>query len=299
MGPSVMTTIGNRLFCFGLGYTARRLARRLAAQGWVIAGTCRDPKSHAALVNEGYDVCLFDRDTPLLEHCDPLVRATHILSSIPPDEAGDPVIDMVGPRLGICSELVWIGYLSTTGVYGDTGGEWVDESAELNPSSARSHRRVLAEKAWLALSSASVPPPSIFRLAGIYGPGRSAIDTVRGGQARRIDKPDHAFSRIHVDDLVAVLDRSMGQSMPGAVYNVCDDEPAPQEQVVAFACQLLGVNPPRLVPFEDAQLSPMAKSFYADNRRVCNDRIKSALGFRLHYPTYREGLEAIAALARS
>jgi nucleoside-diphosphate-sugar epimerase len=299
MGSFGVTGTDRRLFCFGLGYSARRLAEELAAQGWLIAGTCRDPKLYDQLISQGYDVWLFDRDTVLPSDCDALDRATHILSSVPPDEDGDPVIDLAGPRLRMCSKLIWGGYLSTTGVYGDTAGKWIDESAALKPTNARSRRRALAEKAWMKqFAEYELPPPHIFRLAGIYGPGRSAIDTVRAGRAHRIDKPGHAFSRIHVDDLVAILRVSMGLSRSGAIYNVCDDEPAPQEQVIAYACELLGVDVPPLIPFEDADLSEMARSFYADNRRVRNERVKSVHGLRLQYPTYREGVRSLANLVK-
>ncbi len=286
-----------RLFCFGLGYSALRLAQSLADQGWSIAGTCRDPKQYDQLTGRGYEIWRFDRDTPLPSACDALEHATHIVSSIPPDAEGDPVVDVVGPRLGGCNDLVWAGYLSTTGVYGDTGGEWVDEHSELKPTNARSQCRVLAEQAWITLfAELALSPPHVFRLAGIYGPGRSAIEVIRAGRAHRIDKPGHVFSRIHVDDLVAILQASMGLSQTGTVYNVCDDEPAPQEQVIAFACALLGVDVPPLMRFEDADLSEMARSFYADNRRVRNDRVKTAHGLRLQYPTYRAGLRSIASL---
>ena len=290
-----MTITGGTLFCFGLGYSARRLAKNLIAEGWSVAGTCGDPQQQEQLAIEGYDVSLFDRGTPLPDEYDPLDRATHILSSVPPDD-GDPVVDLVGKRIATCNGLVWVGYLSTTGVYGDTGGAWVDEDTPLRPTGERSRRRANAERAWLDLGANDHVPVHVFRLAGIYGPARSAIDTVRAGRARRIDKPGHLFSRIHVEDLAAVLMASMHTPRPGAIYNVCDDAPAPQEQVVAYACELLGVEPPPLVPFEEAELSDMARSFYADNRRVRNDLVKSAHGLRLRYPTYREGLSAIANL---
>jgi nucleoside-diphosphate-sugar epimerase len=191
--------------------------------------------------------------------------------------------------------LAWVGYLSTTGVYGDRDGGWVDETSELRPSGARGRRRVAAETAWLDLWRDRGVPVHIFRLAGIYGPGRSPFDALRAGTAKRIVKPGQVFSRIHVDDLASVLLSSIARPRPGAVYNVCDDEPASPADVVAHAAQLLGAPPPPLVSFDEAALSPMARSFYADNKRVSNALIKTELGVRLRYPDYRAGLAAILA----
>ena len=287
-----MTTPG-RLFCFGLGYTAARLAARVAAEGWSVAGTCRDGEHRQRLMREGYDVSLFSRDMPLDGGI--LAGATHVLSSIPPDESGDPVLDLLGYEICRSEVLKWVGYLSTTGVYGDAGGDWVDEQSMCNPTSLRSRRRLAVEQAWQALHETYDLPVHVFRLAGIYGPGRSAIDAVRAGRAHRIYKPGHRFSRIHVDDIATALEASMRAPQPGAIFNVCDDAPAAQHDVVAYACELLGDEPPPLVSFAAADLSDMARSFYADNRRVRNDRLKSALGLTLRYPTYREGLKAILA----
>jgi nucleoside-diphosphate-sugar epimerase len=239
---------------------------------------------------------LFDRGRPLADPAAALAGVTDIVSSVPPDAAGDPVLDAHQDALVALPGVRWFGYLSTTGVYGDTGGALVDEAAPLNPSAGRSRRRVEAERRWLALTSGGARfPVHIFRLAGIYGAGRSPLDQVRAGEARRIDKPGHAFSRIHVDDIAAVLRASMARPDPGRVYNVCDDEPAEPADVVAFACRLLGRAPPPLVPFEAARetMSAMALSFWADNRRVDNSRIKRELGVTLSYPDYRTGLTAI------
>ena len=193
--------------------------------------------------------------------------------------------------------LAWAGYLSTTGVYGDTGGARVDETAAVNPTSERGRRRAEAEDGWLDLWRAAGVPVHVFRLSGIYGPGRSALGAVRAGTARRIDKPGHLFARIHVDDIAVVLRASMARPDPGAVYNVCDDQPAPAADVVAFACEILGVDAPPLVPFRQAarDMSPMALSFWRDNRRVDNTRIKRELGVRLNFPDYRAGLRAVLA----
>lgn len=279
------------LFCFGLGYTAALLARDLAGEGWRVAGTSRDGSRGA----DGFEIRRFSRGAPLADAKALLAGTTHLLVSVPPDDAGDPVLAEHGGDLAALAGLSWVGYLSTTGVYGDRGGAWVDEAAALTPSGERGRRRVAAEAGWLDLHRRHGLPVHVFRLAGIYGPGRSALDTVREGRAQRIDKPGQVFSRIHVADVVQVLRASMARPDPGAVYNVCDDDPAPPEAVIAYACRLLGVPPPPLVPFDAAELSPMARSFWDDNKRVSNRRIKEALGVRLRYPSYRDGLDALAA----
>jgi nucleoside-diphosphate-sugar epimerase len=281
------------LFCFGFGYTALTLARRLAAEGWIVGGTCRTTDKGAALRGAGFCVELFDRDHPLPREA--LDGVTHLLVSVPPDAAGDPVLAVHGEDIAKVRNLSWLAHLSTTGVYGDRGGDWVDETAALLPSGERGRRRVAAEAGWLDLWRGRGVPTHIFRLAGIYGPGRSPFDALRAGTAKRIDRPAQVFSRIHVEDLAAVLAASIGRPRPGAVYNVCDDDPTAPEAVVAFAAALLGVPPPPLVPLEAAGLSPMARSFYDDNKRVSNRLIKSELGVALRYPDYREGLAAILA----
>jgi nucleoside-diphosphate-sugar epimerase len=284
-----------RLFVFGLGYTALALAERLFAEGWTIAGTCRAPARAAALCERGIAAQLFDRGRPLADAAAALAGASHVLSSVPPDEAGDAVLDHHAGDLARCRGLDWVGYLSTTGVYGDRGGGWVDEDDARRPTGARGRRRVAAEDGWLALHRDHGLPVHLFRLAGIYGPGRSALDALRAGTARRIDKPGQVFSRIHVDDIVTVLCASMARPEPGAVYNVADDQPAPPQDVIAYAAELLGLAPPPLMPFADAELTPMARSFYADSKRVRNDRIKQGLGVTLAYPDYRAGLRALLA----
>jgi nucleoside-diphosphate-sugar epimerase len=288
-----VTAARRHLFCFGLGYAAQALAGRLAAEGWTVAGTCRSGDQAAVLAAQGYPGHRFDRDHPLLPEM--LAEATQILVSIPPDEAGDPVLDRHGDDIAAMRSLAWVGYLSTTGVYGDREGAWVDETSELRPSGARGRRRVAAETAWLDLWRDRGVPVHLFRLAGIYGPGRSPFDALRAGTAKRIAKPGQVFSRIHVDDLASVLLSSIARPRPGAVYNVCDDAPASPAEVVAHAAHLLGVPPPPLVPFDEAALSPMARSFYADNKRVSNALVKTELGVSLRYPDYRAGLAAILA----
>ncbi|MCA1909197.1 MAG: SDR family oxidoreductase [Magnetospirillum sp.] len=276
-----------RLFIFGLGFSARVVARAARAKGWQVAGTTRSGQAQGL---GDMTVHAFDRDHPLPD--DALDGVTHVLSSVPPDAEGDPVLDMAGEHLRRLDPR-WVGYLSTTGVYGDRGGDWVDETSEPAPDLDRSRRRVAAERAWMDSGLAV----HVFRLAGIYGPGRSAIDTVRQGKARRIVKPGQVFSRIHVDDIAQVVLASMRRPQPGRIYNVCDDDCAPPQDVIAHACALLGVEPPPEMDWEQAKtsLSPMALSFYADNKRVKNDRIKDELGIVLRYPSYRQGLAAILA----
>lgn len=287
--------MASRLFCFGFGYSARALAKRCLARGWSVAGTARSAGKADAMRALGAEPFVFADGRPLDDFADALDGATHLLISAPPDRAGDPVLNAHGKDVGGLKNLAWVGYLSTTGVYGDTGGATVDENSPLVPTSVRSRQRADAETAWLRLHRDSGVPVHIFRLAGIYGPGRSALDQVRNGSARRIDRPGHLFSRIHVDDIANVLRASIARPDPGAVYNVCDDEPAAPADVTAEACRLLGVAPPPLVPFDEAakDMSEMAKSFWRDNRRVANGRIKRDLGVRLRYPDYRAGLKAV------
>ncbi|MDX1485174.1 MAG: SDR family oxidoreductase [Alphaproteobacteria bacterium] len=287
----------SRLFCFGLGYSARALCRALAGDGFGLAGTTRSGRDEAASTDPEIDVFAFDGNAPLAPEA--LRGTTHLLVSIPPDGGGDIVLrhhrDDLASALAGDPPLRWIGYLSTTGVYGDRGGAWVDEASALAPSSDRSRRRAVAERQWLDAWRETGLPVHVFRLAGIYGPGHSALDQLRAGTAKRIIAPGHLFSRIHVADIVAVLRASMAAPNPGAVYNVCDDEPAEPAAVIEFAAGLLGLPPPPAERLADATLSEMAKSFWADDRRVRNARIKDELGVRLLYPDYRAGLTAIAA----
>jgi nucleoside-diphosphate-sugar epimerase len=284
--------VNRRLLCFGFGYSAQALARALGP-GWSITGTSRGGEAPSAPAGANVRCLRFDRDHPL----EPAAFAgvTHVLLSVPPDEAGDPVFDRHRDDIAAISGLAWLGCLSTTGVYGNRDGGWVDESSELRPSGVRGRRRVAAEAAWLDLWRTRNVPVHVFRLAGIYGPGRSPFGALRAGAAKRIDKPGQAFSRIHVEDLADVLMASIARPRPGAVYNVCDDEPAASAEVIAHAAALLGVPAPPLVPFDAAELSPMARSFYDDNKRVSNVLIKRELGVALRYPNYRGGLAAILA----
>lgn len=288
---------GRRLFCFGLGYVGQALATPLMADGWRVAGTSRDAAGCARLAPAGIDAFVYDGRTPLREFTAALDGTTHLLASIPPDADGDPALRHHAEDLASLGGLAWVGYLSTTGVYGDTGGRWVDEDSPLEPSGERGARRVTAEAQWRDLWWDHGLPVHVFRLAGIYGPGRGPVESVRNGSARRIHKAGQVFSRIHVADIVQVLQASMAAPRPGGIYNVCDDEPAPPDDVVAYACDRLGVEKPALVPYHEAEseMSPMARSFYRDNRRVRNDRIKHELGVTLRYPDYRSGIDALVA----
>ena len=290
-----------RLFCFGLGYSATRLARGLMANGWTVAGTCQSTDRRDELASEGIEAFVFDRNQLLADPEQALSGVTHLLSSVPPTENGDPVLISHGGDIKAMQGLQWAGYLSSTGVYGDADGARVDETSPVNPSSDRSRRRADAETAWLALRENNGLPVHVFRLASIYGPGQSALDQMRAGAARRIEKPGHMFSRIHVDDIAVVLRASMARphsgSGPGAVYNVCDDEAASPADVTAYAYELLGQAAPPVIPFAEAkkQMTPMGLSFWQDNRRIDNRRIKDDLGVTLTYPDYRAGLSAILA----
>jgi nucleoside-diphosphate-sugar epimerase len=273
------------LFCFGLGYSALGAAQMLAARGWQISGTSRDPAKCAALKAQGIDAQVFGPGQALARP-EAFLTADAILTSIAPDATGDMVLNLYGAELR--ASKAWLGYLSTTGVYGDAQGAWVDETAPRLATSARGQARILAEDQWLSLGA------QVFRLAGIYGPGRSQIDSLRIGTAKRLVKPGQVFSRIHVDDIAAIICASIAKPAPGHAYNVADDEPAPPQDVVAYAAGLMGIDPPPEQDFETAapSLSEMARSFYADNKRIDNSRVKSELGVSLIYPTYREGLSA-------
>ena len=220
------------------------LSRRLDAGGWTVGGTCRAPARRAAMTALGIRAALFDGDAPM-EPADALDDATHVLLSIPPGGDGDPALTHHGAQIAACDSVEWVGYLSTTGVYGNRDGGWVDETSELRPGSARSERRAAAERAWLDWGDAHGKAVHVFRLAGIYGPGRSVADQIKAGTARRIAKPGHLFSRIHVEDIATVLAASISRPSPGRIYNVCDDEPAAPSDVTAYVCELMGIAPPR------------------------------------------------------
>jgi nucleoside-diphosphate-sugar epimerase len=282
------------LFCFGLSYSALSLAAPLLSAGWRVSGTTRSGEKAETLTEQGIAGFHFDGTRPMAQGREVLREATHILLSAPPDAEGDPVLRHHIEDLTSSSERIrWIGYLSTIGVYGDRQGAWIDESTHPAPIHPDSAARLAAERAWLDLGEAAAIPVQVFRLAGIYGPGRSQIEALREGRAHRIVKTGQVFNRIHVDDLAAVLMASMEQPAAGRIYNVCDDEPAPAQDVVAFAANLLDIVPPPEIPIEKAGLPPFAMSFYAECKRVRNDRIRDELGLTLAYPSYREGLAAI------
>jgi len=279
-----------RLFVFGLGYTAQALIRTTA---WAqVAGTVREDGKAQNLKARGIVAHSLTKGDADLS--DDLRRADAILVSASPDAEGDPTLNRFSDRIA-SSGASWIGYLSTTGVYGDHGGAWIDETTPAAPLSPPSKQRHAAEQAWLALGRKTGQAVHIFRLTGIYGPGRNAFVGLAQGTAQRIVKPGQVFNRVHVDDIAATLVASLRRPRAGAIYNVTDDEPAPPQDVVAYAAQLAGIEPPPEIPFEAARMSPMALSFYAENKRVSNRLIKDELGMRLRYPTYREGLAALYA----
>jgi nucleoside-diphosphate-sugar epimerase len=273
----------NHLFCFGFGFSAQALAAGLKNRGWKISATSRTVEGVAKINASSLAGFIFDANLKIPSD------VTHLLISAPPDENGDPVLRDFAEQLQNLKHAQWAGYLSTTGVYGDKGGDWVDEETPLTPNTARGQRRLAAEQAWLKTGI----PVHLFRLAGIYGPGRNQLLTVKNGTAKRIVKAGQIFSRIHVDDIAGVLAASITKPNPSRAYNVCDDEPCPPQDVVAYAAELLGLPLPPEIPFEQAELSPMAKSFYADSKRVSNTRIKTELGYHLQYSSYRVGLSAL------
>ncbi|MDE0985021.1 MAG: SDR family oxidoreductase [Yoonia sp.] len=277
------------LLSFGHGYSARALSRILLAQDWRVIGTTRNEDKAVGLMNDGIEPRLW----PGADMAPALNGATHLLISAAPDDAGDPVLAALHDEIAArASQFEWVGYLSTTGVYGDHGGDWVDETTPLTPSTKRGIARVQAESAWAAIPDL---PLHIFRLAGIYGPGRGPFAKVRAGTARRIIKADQVFSRTHVADIARVLAASIRNPNPSAVYNVCDNDPAAPQDVIGYAADLLGLPLPPAEDFETAEMSPMARSFYAESKKVRNGRIKNELGVELLYPDYRSGLKALLA----
>ncbi|RWM25785.1 SDR family oxidoreductase [Mesorhizobium sp.] len=281
-----------RFFIFGAGYSGKAFARA-NEQGTPILGTTRSPDKFAALRQAGIEPLRFDGSlTP--EISDALRQTTHLIVSVAPDEAGDPVLNVAGQTIrASMPALEWIGYLSTVGVYGDHGGAWVDEATDCRPVSKRSMMRVAAEREWMELGQEIGKPVAILRLSGIYGPGRNALANMEDGTARRLVKKDQVFNRIHCDDIAGAL-WHLAEKNLGGIFNVTDDEPAPPQDVVAYAARLMGVEAPPEIPFETAQLSPMARSFYGENKRVANNAIKAA-GFRFKFPNYRVALERMWA----
>jgi len=277
------------LFSFGHGYSARALANILLADGWTIYGTTRTHEKCEPLRAEGIIPILW----PGQDVTNALAQSDHLLISTAPDDNGDPVLNAAAREIAAAGSLEWIGYLSTTGVYGDHQGGWVDEATDLAPTTKRGVARVKAEAAWADFCKKQSLSLHIFRLAGIYGPGRGPFAKVRNGTAQRVIKPGQVFSRTHVDDIAQVLAASIARPNPGGIYNVCDDDPAPPQDVIAYAAELLGLPVPEPIDWDHADLSPMARSFYGESKKVRNDRIKSELGVVLKYPDYKSGLNAL------
>jgi nucleoside-diphosphate-sugar epimerase len=285
----------SHLFTFGLGYSASAVGALMLLKGWRVTGTVRSAPSR----EHGFTRLLFS-DVPAVGAA--IASATHVLVSVPPASDGDPVLKTYSGVLRDAPLLRWTGYLSTIGVYGGLDGAWADEETPAEPETSRGHARIIAEKAWEALCRERSAPLDIFRLAGIYGPGRTPFERIRSGEAQRIVKAGQVFNRIHVDDIAHTVAAAMDQapSEPGLrLFNVADDEPAPPQDVILYAAALIGAPPPPEIPFESAALSPMARSFYAGNKRIRNGKIKRELGVKLKYPTYREGLRALRAESAS
>lgn len=284
--------MSGRFLFLGYGYTAAALAPLLRGAGWRLAATARTPEKAAALERDAIVPALWSENGLPREIFESIEG---LLVSVPPRGRACPALvaaaDAIAER---ARAFRWIGYLSTNGVYGDHGGAWVDEDSPLRPTTERARERIAAEAGWAGFGAEWAAPVKIFRLPGIYGPGRSAIDAILGGRARRIVKPGQVFNRMHVADIAAALFASIENPDAAELFNLADDEPAPAQDVIEFAANLLGVEPPPLTDFDDAELSEMARSFYDDNKRVSNRRMKEALGVELAFPTYREGLAAIA-----
>ena len=279
------------LLILGAGYSGRAIGERLSLAGARVRGTTRSQEGFDDLRVRGIEPIQFDGEQPSDEVAAALVEATHLVVSIAPGRAGDPALAIHGADIKAAPKLEWIGYLSTVGVYGDHDGAWVDEDTIPKPASQRSRERVEAENLWMTLALERECPITVMRLSGIYGPGRSPLDAVREGRARRLVKPGQVFNRIHLDDIAGAAELAI-RARTNAVLNVTDDEPAPPQDVVAHAAELLGVEPPAEQDFETADLSPMARSFYGETKRVSNARLK-AMGYELRHPTYREGLKAV------
>lgn len=286
--------MSGHLFIFGVGYVAQALAAHLVQKGWTVSGTARSPEKVATLADAGLTAHLFDRDHPLDDPDAALTGVTHVLASVPPDGGRDAVLDHHAQDLAaVAGQLQWTGWLGTTGVYGNRHGGWVDEASECRPSAQKGRIRLALERAWLDLRRVEGVPVHLFRLSGIYGPGRNPIDRVRAGQARIIEKRNQVFNRIHRDDIVQGLMASMSKPNPGQIYNFADDLACDTGTPIRYACELLGVDPPAPIPMQEAGLTPMGRSFFAESKRVSNVRLRQELGVSLRYPTYVEGLNAL------
>jgi len=281
-----------RIFLFGAGYSARAFSRLMTGEAERIDGTTRNEQNFPLLEKSGIAPIIFDGETAPPDLIDRLAKSTHVVISISPRESGDPSLAIVEEALRRPGNTIrWIGYLSTVGVYGNHDGNWIDETAPLAPTSRRSLERVEAESAWEALSERHGTPVALLRLSGIYGPGRNAFVNLERGTARRIIKDGQVFNRIHVDDIAGSL-RFLAGTNSGGAFNITDSEPAPPQDVVAYAAELMGVAIPPEIPFEEADLTPMGRSFYGENKRVSNQRIK-ALGYDFIYPDYKAAFSAM------
>ena len=286
------------VFFFGMGYSSLATARaihNIIDNDVPIAGTTRTEEGVERLAESPYRLHVFDGVHQSTTLSGDLRRATHVVLSIPPNDSGDPALNLHRDDLDAADELQWLCYFSTVGVYGDFGGAWIDETAPTRPINKRSQQRVEVEQQWRDYARGRGVPLLVLRLAGIYGPGRSSYDKLREGTARRIIKPNQVFNRIHVDDIGRITALAARQTLAGT-FNLSDDEPAPPQDLVEYAARRLGVPVPPDVPFEEAQMTPMARSFYSDNKRVSSQAIRKALGTELIYPNYRAGLDAIFEL---
>jgi len=283
------------LFVFGPGYAAQQFIAIYRQRFTRISGTFRSEKKAEALKISGIVPYFFDADSFDPDILAEIDRADALLVSVPPTLGSDPVLRTFQDAITSAPRLRWVGYLSTVGVYGDAGGAWVDENTPPSPVNERSRHRIAAENQWLDLGRSAAFCVQLFRLAGIYGPERNALLKVADGTAQRVVKPGQVFNRVHTADIAQVLMASIDRPVRNAIYNVADDEPCPPQDVITYAAHLLGLAPPPEVAFATADLSPMARSFYQDNKRVQNTRIKHELGVRLRFPTYREGLKALHA----
>ena len=281
----------NHFFCFGLGFSGSALGQSLIRDGWKVSGTTRDPKKLKTLEKEGFNTFFFPGEDCLIE--EQIFSSTHVMITIPPQCTIDIIFKKFRNAIIQSENLRWLGYLSSTGVYGNHDGEWVDETSNLLPNTERNCSRLEIENQWLQLNREEKVGVHIFRPAGIYGPGRNVLETVKLGRGKRINKKGQINNRIHVDDLIKTLKASMKRPNPGSIYNVCDDEPAASKEVVEFACKLLKIDLPKERSFNKAEFSEMAQTFYLDNKKIRNEKIKSELKIKLKYPNYREGLKSI------
>jgi nucleoside-diphosphate-sugar epimerase len=282
-----------KFLVFGFGYSALHISQRLRTAGAEVTATVRSRTKVESLKDAGITARVFSAEYCDAEIAADIAASDAILISIPPDGSGDPVLSSFADAIAAAPKLRWVGYLSTVGVYGDRAGGWIDEATEVSPGQERSRIRAAAEQAWLTFGASRGIALHIFRLSGIYGPQRNQLVQLAAGTARRIVKPGQMFNRIHVADIAAVIEASLAHPRSGAIYNVSDNEPAPPQDVVAFAARLCGIEPPPEIPFESAELSAMGRSFFGESKRVRNDLIRQELGVDLRYPTYREGLTAL------